>query len=176
MRASGALQTPTPPQWFVCEDCKMTKPKEEVTEKGGHIYCLSCAKDIKFVGKPQIKDKVKEYKPSLTYADRKSLMSLPESRADVGALQKLQARGHKVEYQPTVILVWTRPEYLVDDKAYFYNDGEAVHKNSEKKDDYLRTKLAEVTGKRVFGIPYDVYSEKNVNAIVEFIEEKVGEG
>jgi len=173
-RERGVMQTPTPPRRFVCQNCKMTKLKEEIVEKNDRFYCLSCAKEITVFTKPTIKEKAKEYKPHLTYAERKSLMSLPESRMDVGGLEKLQARGHKVEYQPTVILVWTKPEYLVDDKAYFYNDGEAVHKNTKPKDEWLRTKLAEVTGKQVFGIPYDVYNVKNLNEVVEFIESKVG--
>jgi len=71
--------------------------------------------------------------------------------------------------------VWTYTDYEVDEKAWFYPDGEAVHKGKKiDRDDELRTMLADLTHKPVYGIPYKVHSQKNVQAIADFIEEKVG--
>ena len=170
-KAKGVPQVPPQQRRYECENCHMSTA--DPVRKNGHVYCSEKCKNDHFF-KPTLKDTAKEYKPKDTYAYRKSLMSLPESKMDIDGLKELQARGHKVEYQPTVILVWTRPEYFVDEKAYFYNDGEAVHKGKEDRDAELRTKLAEVTHKRVFGIPYNVHSKKNVKEIADFIEDKVG--
>ena len=161
-------------QYVTCENCHETKRREETVRKNGHTYCLSCAKEVTLVGKPQIKDKATEYKPKDTWSYRKSQMSLPESRVDIDGLKELQARGHKVKYGQKVCLVWTYTEYEVDEKAWFYNDGEEVHEGKEDRDTELRTLLAEVTHKPVYGIPYKVHSKKNVKEIVDFIEEKVG--
>jgi len=166
-----------------CEICNVGV--SEPVQVEGHFLCDKHGKEAKEdpsilekIPKPlaprKLGDNAKEYKPKDTWAYRKSLMSLPESKVDVDVLEEMQRRGHKIDWQPTVVLVWTKPEYFIDEKAYFYNDGEEVHKGKDDRDDELREMLADKTGKLVYGIPYKVHSKKNVKGIADFMEEKVG--
>jgi very-short-patch-repair endonuclease len=81
----------------------------------------------------------------------------------------LKARGVKAEFQRSFCVMSTTPDiYFPEQRLAIYIDG-PVHKGREDRDEALRELLAKRHGLKVVSIPYERYSQKEKERILEVI-------
>jgi len=110
---------------------------------------------------------------------RKARMHPQISRMDMAILLKfktdptIKAAGWKVEFQRTICLVPTTPDFIVtkgDTQIGLYLDGEQVHKKRQERDEWLRGML-ERKGVTPFAISYPDTSDAWVERVWKQIKE-----
>jgi very-short-patch-repair endonuclease len=82
----------------------------------------------------------------------------------------LKARGVKAEFQRPFCVLSTTPDiYIPEKRLAIYIDGVQVHVKRQEKDEALRELLAKRHGLKVVSIPYERYSQKEKERILEEI-------
>ena len=150
-----------------CSNCHMGTDKAVTIN--GEFYCPSCASETKFKARPQRTEK-REYKPKLSWPERKELMHPKISKMEEAIRLRLEEKGIRFQAQTEFCLQATRPDfYFPNENLAVYLDGEKVHQKREAKDEFLREKLQKHHNIRAIGIVYKDNSKKSEDEIFEKI-------
>jgi len=174
LRASGALQTPTPPRPLVeCELCLSGTTNPVVVD--GHNYCSEeHARQGQF--KPAKIQKKTYESPFLkkTWPERKELMHAPVSQMEEWLRKKLSEKGVNFLTDQEFCVVKTRPDfYFPDANLALYLDGERVHRDRVHKDDKLRNEFKRNTGIDPLGLTYKDTTQKSKDEVLAQIMEAI---
>lgn len=149
-----------------CAECGMGT--REPTEIKGLNYCPSCAENMK--GKapsPLQRIEKKEYKPPLTWEDRKQVMHPKVSKMEQDVAVVLTKKGIPFEQQREFCVRRTIPDfYFPQANLVVYLDGKKVHKNKVEKDNFLRSQLGRLHHLKVLSITYEGRTKQNLNDII----------
>jgi uncharacterized protein (UPF0297 family) len=95
---------------------------------------------------------------------------VPSSRMEWEVYKALKVKGFKAEFQRSFCVMSTTPDIYIPDKGLaIYIDGVQVHVKRQEKDETLRELLAKRHGLKVISIPYERYSQKEKERILEEI-------
>ena len=128
------------------------------------------------IRKPKLE--VRVYKPEETWEDRLAKMPPAVSRMDEAVLIELQREGWNVEFQVEYCVLSTTVDLKINAmpdgrrvNSVVYLDGIEAHKGREDRDEQLGELLNKRYGLRVVSIPYERYSERARDEVVERIHE-----
>jgi very-short-patch-repair endonuclease len=95
---------------------------------------------------------------------------VPSSRMEWEVYLELKRMGLRAEFQRSFCVMSTTPDiYFPEQRLAIYIDGVQVHVKRQEKDETLRELLAKRHGLKVISIPYERYSQKEKERILEEI-------
>lgn len=154
-----------------CAKCNVAPAPIEVK---GRYYCSErCAGEAeptpKLPSQPQRTEK-KEYKPSLSWTERKELMHPRVSKMEEAIRLRLQEAGIPFQAQHEFCIVKTTPDfYFPNENLAVYLDGEKVHLKRQDRDENLRLLLKKRHKIEPVAIVYRDNSKKSEDEIFEKI-------